>query len=556
MISGYKSDIIQIGSLALGGDLPVRVQSMTNTDTLDTAASVSQCIRIIEAGGELVRLTAQGVREAENLLHIKNELRRAGFDTPVCADIHFNPAAAEVAARIVEKVRINPGNYADKRASFIKQELTDSEWMAELERTRERLLPLIKICTEYGTAVRIGVNHGSLSDRIMTRYGNTPEGMAVSAIEFLKIFRGEGFNRIVVSMKSSDTLTMVMANRLLVRMMAEEGMFYPVHLGITEAGEGEDGRIISAAGTGTLLAEGIGDTIRVSLSEPPEAEIPVALAIIRAVAGDAGRVSNPVPPLEQRKAGERYWPQVYTAAGKDSVPGSTADKFIGDATKVSLHGNTPDKFIDEAGKDYPSRTTPDKFIDEAGMPAERETLTLRPDELRATAGNRAYDRLLNPVFSCDDPEQLAIESAALLGRFFIARHPAGLCISNTGAIQGEPLRRLAFSILQATEARITRTRYISCPTCGRTKFNLQEAVKRVKAATSHLTGMKIAVMGCVVNGPGEMAGSDYGYVGAAEGKVHIYRGTEAVLKNVPEADALDKMLELIRNDQTGGNQDK
>lgn len=531
-VTRYTSDIIQIGSLSMGGDLPVRVQSMTNTDTLDTAASVSQCIRIIEAGGELVRLTAQGVREAENLLNVKKELRAAGFDTPVCADIHFNPAAAEVAARIVEKVRINPGNYADKRASFIKQEFTDSEWMAELERTRERLLPLIKICTEYGTAVRIGVNHGSLSDRIMTRYGNTPEGMAVSAIEFLKIFRGEGFNRIVVSMKSSDTLTMVMANRLLVKMMADEGMFYPVHLGITEAGEGEDGRIISAAGTGTLLAEGIGDTIRVSLSEPPEAEIPVARAIIKAVAGDAERVRNPVPPLEQRKAGERYWPQVYTAAGKDSVTESMADKFIGDAAKVSLYGSTPDKFIDEAG-----------------IPSEREVLTLTPDELRATAGNRAYDRMLNPVFSCDDPEQLAIESAALLGRFFIARHPAGLCISNTGAVRGEPLRRLAFSILQATEARITRTRYISCPTCGRTKFNLQEAVKRVKAATSHLTGMKIAVMGCVVNGPGEMAGSDYGYVGAAEGKVHIYRGTEAVLKNVPEADALDKLLELIRNDQ-------
>lgn len=541
MISGYKSDIIQIGSLSMGGDLPVRVQSMTNTDTLDTAASVSQCIRIIEAGGELVRLTAQGVREAENLLHIKNELRRAGFDTPVCADIHFNPAAAEVAARIVEKVRINPGNYADKRASFIKQELTDSEWMAELERTRERLLPLIKICTEYGTAVRIGVNHGSLSDRIMTRYGNTPEGMAVSAIEFLKIFREEGFKRIVVSMKSSDTLTMVMANRLLVKMMAEEGMFFPVHLGITEAGEGEDGRIISAAGTGTLLAEGIGDTIRVSLSEPPEAEIPVARAIIRAIAGDAGRVRNQVPPLEQRKAGERYWPQVYTAAGKDNS-GNTAGKD-------SLPGSTADKFIGEARKDTLPGTTPDKFIDEAGMQAEREILTLTPDELRATAGNQVYDRLLNPVFSCDDPEQLAIESAALLGRFFIARHPAGLCISNTGAIQGESLRRLAFSILQATEARITRTRYISCPTCGRTRFNLQEAVKRVKAATSHLTGMKIAVMGCVVNGPGEMAGSDYGYVGAAEGKVHIYRGTEAVLKNVPEAEALDKLLELIRNDQ-------
>ena len=505
-LTPYKSDIIQIGSLTMGGDLPVRVQSMTNTDTLNTASSVSQCIRIIEAGGELVRLTAQGVREAENLAAIKSGLRAAGFETPVCADIHFNPGAAEVAARIVEKVRINPGNYADKRASFIRQEFSDSEWKAELERTRERLMPLIRICTEYGTAVRIGVNHGSLSDRIMTRYGNTPEGMAVSAIEFLKIFRGEGFNRIVVSMKSSDTLTMVMANRLLVKMMFEEGMHYPIHLGITEAGEGEDGRIISAAGTGTLLAEGIGDTVRVSLSEPPEAEIPVARAIIKAVAGEAGRVKNPVAPLEKRRPGERWFPQVYTRER-------------------------------------------DRFNDESGAPYTGDVLTASPDELQATEGRQAYDRILNPVFNCDDPEQLAIEAAALLGRFFIARHPAGLCISNSGAVQGDALRRLAFSVLQATEARITRTRYISCPTCGRTKFNLQEAVRKVKEATAHLTGMKIAVMGCVVNGPGEMAGADYGYVGAGEGKVHIYRGTEAVLKNVPEAEALDKLLELINNDQ-------
>ncbi|MFZ0472715.1 MAG: (E)-4-hydroxy-3-methylbut-2-enyl-diphosphate synthase, partial [Bacteroidales bacterium] len=296
----------------MGGDLPVRVQSMTNTDTLDTTASVSQCIRIIEAGGELVRLTAQGVREAENLSNIKKELRKAGFDTPLCADIHFNPDAAEVAARIVEKVRINPGNYADKRASFIRYELTDIEYTAELERIRERLLPLIKICTVNGTAVRIGVNHGSLSDRIMTRYGNTPEGMAVSAIEFMRIFQGEGFNNLVVSMKSSDTRVMVESNRTLVRMMTEEGMHYPVHLGITEAGEGEDGRIISAAGIGTLLAEGIGDTVRVSLSEAPEKEIPVAREIVSCVAGPTGRVQKPWPPLPFAEAGDRYFPQVYS----------------------------------------------------------------------------------------------------------------------------------------------------------------------------------------------------------------------------------------------------
>ena len=526
----------------------MRVQSMTNSNTLDTAASVSQCIRIIEAGGELVRLTAQGVREAENLANIKRELRRAGFDTPICADIHFNPAAAEVAARIVEKVRINPGNYADKRASFIRHELTESEWMAELGRTRERLLPLIRICMDNGTAIRIGVNHGSLSDRIMTRYGNTPMGMVVSAIEFLKIFRGEGFDRIVVSMKSSDTLTMVTANRLLIKMMEEEGMFFPVHLGITEAGEGEDGRIISAAGTGTLLGEGIGDTIRVSLSEPPEAEIPVARAIIMAVAGEAGRVMKPLVPLERRPSGDPWLPQVYVADSEwvrdnQVQPLEVSGGFADESGKITRDaGHVKDESAEMA-------MDVGRFTDESGALFTGEALTVASDQLMTVTGREAYDRLLSPLFHCDDPEQLAIESAALLGRFFIARHPAGLCISNRGAIRGEPLRRLAFSILQATEARITRTRYISCPTCGRTKFNLQEAVRRVKAATAHLTGMKIAVMGCVVNGPGEMAGADYGYVGAAEGKVHIYRGTEAVLKNVPEAEALEKLLELIESDQ-------
>ena len=502
----FKSQIIHIGSLSMGGDLPVRVQSMTNTDTLDTDASVSQCIRIIEAGGELVRLTAQGIREAENLAVIKARLRKAGFDTPLCADIHFNPAAAEVAAGIVEKVRINPGNYADKRASFIRQELSESEYVAELERIRERLLPLIKICKANCTAVRIGVNHGSLSDRIMTRYGNTPEGMAISAIEFLKIFRGEGFSDLIVSMKSSDTRVMVESNRILVRMMTEEGMHYPVHLGITEAGEGEDGRIISAAGIGTLLSEGIGDTIRVSLTEAPEKEIPVAREIIRSVAGPSGRVKEPCQALLYRRTKDRYIPLV-----------------------LSEHDGI---FRDEQGEIY-----------------SEEVMTLNAGELPVCNETRNIGAVLNPVFNEDDQEKLCIHAASLLGRFFIARRPAGLCITNRGKVQGEALRNLAFSILQATEARITRTRYISCPTCGRTKFNLEEAVRRVKAATAHLTGLKIAVMGCIVNGPGEMAGADYGYVGAAEGKVHIYRGTEAVMKNVPETEALERLLELIENDQ-------
>ena len=502
----YRSRIITIGSLSMGGDLPVRVQSMTNTNTLDTRASTEQCIRIIEAGGELVRLTAQGMREAENLENIKKALRAAHFYTPLVADIHFNPQVAEHAARIVEKVRINPGNYADKRASFAHLELSDSEYNNEIERTRERVLPLVDICREYGTVIRVGVNHGSLSDRIMSRYGNTPEGMAVSAIEFLEILRGEGFHNIVVSMKSSDTRVMVESNLMLIRMMTERGMNYPVHLGITEAGEGDDGRIISAAGTGTLLASGIGDTIRVSLSEAPELEIPVAKEIVRFIGGKAGRVQNPVSYPLFRERGIHYRPDVIAYEGGH--------------------------YTDENG----NSCTKDIVSFEAGMPPLPEEL---PDK----------DVILNPVFSTDNIEELSIDAAALLGRYFITRQADGLCIRNNGRIKADRLRETAFSILQATEARITRTRYISCPTCGRTKFNLAGAVKEVKKATSHLKGLRIAVMGCIVNGPGEMAGSDYGYVGAGEGKVHIYRGSEVVYKNVPEEEAVKRLLDLITSDQ-------
>src|SRR5512133_3953267 len=528
----FRSRVINIGSLSLGGDLSVRVQSMTNTDTLDKVACVAQCIRIIEAGGHLVRLTAQGVREAENLLNIRNGLRAAGFGTPLCADIHFNPAAAELAAAIVEKVMINPGNYADKRASFIRQELTAAEYSSELDRIRDRLLPLIKICKDHGTVVRIGVNHGSLSDRIMTRYGNTPEGMAVSTVEFLKIFRDEGFNDLVVSMKSSETRVMVESNRRLVSMMMTEGMDYPVHLGITEAGEGDDGRIISAAGIGALLAEGIGDTVRVSLSEAPEREIPVAREIIRFIGGDAGRIGKPcATPATPSRSG-RYLPEVVTET---------------DGIFTDENGKTPaEKIFTFSAEDI----CPDivGISGVSGVSGISGTPTT-PETPNAPA--EGWPVILNPVFNEDDPERLRTDAAALLGRYFIARSVQGLCISNRGKIQGSVLRDLSFSILQATEARITRTRYISCPTCGRTKFNLEQAVQKVKAATSHLTGMKIAVMGCIVNGPGEMAGADYGYVGAGEGKVHIYRGTDPVLKNVPEAEALSRLLELIEKDQAG-----
>lgn len=507
----YKSSIVQVGDVPLGGELPVRIQSMTNTDTLDTKASVDQCIRIIEAGADYVRLTAPGVREAENLANIKSELRKAGFSTPLIADIHFNPAAAEVAAGIVEKVRINPGNYADKRAVFRRIDLSEKEYNNELERIHSRLLPLIRICQKNKTAVRIGVNHGSLSDRIMSRYGNTPEGMAVSAMEFIRIFRAENFHQLVLSMKSSDTSVMIRAVRELVTMMTEEGFAYPLHLGVTEAGEGEDGRIRSAAGIGALLSEGIGDTIRVSLSEKPENEIPVAKEILDFVGGRTGRVNSPVPAISFRKRDIPYKPEVLEFENGSYI------KEDGEIYKGNVYTLSRESIADPpALPDLPEKAA------------------------------------LHGVFCEDDPEKLAIDASVLLGKFFISRAAEGICISNTGKVKDEKLKELSFSILQATEARITRNIYISCPTCGRTKFDLQDAIKEVKAITGHLTGLRIAVMGCIVNGPGEMAGADYGYVGAAGDKVHIYRGTEAVLKNVPQESAADELLKLIEQDRENG----
>ncbi len=502
----YTSAPIYIGDVPLGGGNPVRLQSMTSTDTLDTASSVAQCIRIIEAGADYVRLTAQGIREAENLSIIKTHLRDAGFRTPLIADIHFNPEAAEVAARLVEKVRINPGNYADKRASFTRIELSEKEYLEELERIHKRLLPLIKICHYHGTAIRVGVNHGSLSDRIMTRYGNTPQGMTVSAMEFIKIFRAENFHNLVLSMKSSDTAIMVDATRRLVRSMMAEGFSYPLHLGVTEAGEGEDGRIRSAAGIGALLSEGIGDTIRVSLSEDPEKEIPVAKEILKFLTGTEGRVMTPAARIEFRVHDSFYRPEVL----------------------AYKNGN----FITEGGSLYNGEIT------EATR--EHQPCFSAPHNDKI---------IVHSAFSEDDTEKLAIDAATLLGRYFISGQADGICITNKGKVQGKKLEELCFSILQATEARITRTRYISCPTCGRTKFNLQEAVAEVKSITSHFKGLKIAVMGCIVNGPGEMAGADYGYVGAANGKVHIYRGTIPVLKNVPQKSAAAELLRLIESDQ-------
>ena len=455
-----ESKEITIGSLSLGGSNPVRLQSMANTNTLDTKASVSQAIRIIEAGGELVRFTAQGLQEAENLANIKKEIRRAGFDTPLVADIHFNPAVAELAATIVEKVRINPGNYVDKRASFRKEVYSDLEYSSELERIHNRLMPLIKRCMDHGTAVRIGVNHGSLSDRIMTRFGNTPLGMTESAMEFIRIFKAENFDRLVLSMKSSNSLLMVEATEKLVEMMQAEGSYYPLHLGVTEAGEGEDGRIRSALGIGKLLAKGIGDTIRVSLSEAPEKELPVARQIVKYAE-------------ELRQKGE--------------------------------------------------------------LPAE-------------VKHHRGNPRTYWMRYMSNDAEELSVRAAVDASLLCIPRHIDDIRIVNTGTVPATEVKSISDGILQAARIKISRNDYISCPTCGRTKFSLEDAVAKVKKATSHLKGLKIAIMGCIVNGPGEMADADYGYIGAGNGKVMLYRSQSLVHRNIPEDEALELLLEMISED--------
>jgi (E)-4-hydroxy-3-methylbut-2-enyl-diphosphate synthase len=588
---------------------------MTNTDTLDTKASVAQCIRIIESGADYVRLTAQGIREAENLAIIKKELRKAGFNTPLIADIHFNPAAAETAARIVEKVRFNPGNYVDKRASFEKQELTEKEYNEELERIHSKVLPLINICRENKTVIRIGINHGSLSDRIINRFGNTPKGMVFSALEFIRIFRTENFNDLVLSMKSSDTSIMIEATRMLVNMMQREELSYPLHLGVTEAGEGEDGRIRSSAGIGALLAEGIGDTIRVSLSEDPEKEIPVARKLAtyypRGISREAPEkplsFKNPdsKPEILKRINGPLVIANMTSFPELDAAvylkAGFTADTITGEIKKsdssadLILVKDSPEIIPENVFIVLPYRIwyqkkendrlyplfSPETFhecrykseklnvmltgsnynIDYFKNPDPETSLvifTFNPEKEQYAADyflnalekvNLNHNIVLNPVFRENDIEDLQIKASSLLGRYIIDKRVAGISITNTGDIDFSDVNALAFSILQCTETRITRTMYISCPTCGRTKFNLQEAVKKVKEATVHLKGLKIAVMGCIVNGPGEMAGADYGYVGAANGKVHIYRGTVPVLKNIPEKEAVEELLKVIEKDQ-------
>ena len=462
----------RVGDIGIGGDNPIRVQSMTTTDTNDVGACVEQAIRIIDRGGELVRLTAQGVREAESLRLIRAELTRRGYATPLVADIHFNARVADVAAQYVEKVRINPGNYVDPARTFKHLEYTDEEYAAELLRIEQRLKPFIEICKNHHTAVRIGVNHGSLSDRIMSRYGDTPAGIVESCMEFLRVFSKENFSDVVISIKASNTVVMVESVRLLVTTMQSEGMSYPLHLGVTEAGEGEDGRVKSAVGIGALLTEGIGDTIRVSLSEEPEEEIPVARALV------------------------------------DLIPVCSALRSM----------------AEQGGKN----------TDLA------EYCYIEDDRIVLHIDASTWDELqLKAAMTCG---ALLIDGKA---------HDLLITTDNGTLNDAARLRSLSDGILQAARVKFTKTEYISCPGCGRTLYNLRDTIARIKAATSHLVGLKIGIMGCIVNGPGEMADADYGYVGAGRGRISLYKKKECVAKNIPEDEAVDRLLELINREEAG-----
>lgn len=449
------SSVARVGNIAIGGTNPIRIQSMATTDTNDTEASVAQAKRIIDAGGELVRFTTQGIREAENMKNISARLKAEGYMTPLVADVHFTAHTADVAAQYCEKVRINPGNYVDPGRTFKHLEYTDEEYADELKKIEQKLVPFINICKEHHTAVRIGVNHGSLSDRIMSRYGDTPEGIVESCMEFLRIFRREQFDDVVISIKASNTVVMVTTVRLLVKTMDREGMHYPLHLGVTEAGEGEDGRIKSAVGIGALLTEGIGDTIRVSLSEEPECEIPVARKLV---------------------------------------------ELIPECTRLRQEA-------------------------EAGIKDDTITLTL----------------------DAPDWETFQLKASMAVGALLIDRKATKLVVRR--GTETSDLIALADAILQAARIKFVKTEYISCPGCGRTLYNLQETIQRIKAATKDLVGLKIGIMGCIVNGPGEMADADYGYVGAGRGKISLYRAKECVEKNIPEEEAVDRLLALIRKDK-------
>ena len=532
MFPQYTSGVVHIGNLPLGGQFPIRVQSMTNTDTNDIEASIAQCIRLVNAGCEMVRLTAQGVTEANNLALIKKGLLQKGISVPLIADIHFNPHAAEIAAGIVEKVRINPGNYTDKRTS--SGILTNKAYDEELERIAERLHPLLLICKNNGTAIRIGTNHGSLSSRIMDRYGDTPEGMVESALEFGRICMREGFLNVVFSMKSSNVRVMVQSTRLLVEKMMAEGMSFPVHLGVTEAGDGNDGIIKSAAGIGTLLEEGIGDTIRVSLTGAPEIEIPVALAITKRynAARSSNQLNSELLNLNPGYQAKRETIAVSGIGGKFPV-GVIVEK-AGENSIVDEHFRTTN-ILQAHNHEHV------KIVEGNAMEMK--------NHLASTDLSDTKPLILKNSYESENLLRFQVDSAIDFGSLLIDGIGDAIW-PQAQNINAETVAQTGFAILQATRARITRTEFISCPSCGRTLFDIEKTLQEVKSATQHLKGLKIAVMGCIVNGPGEMADADYGYVGAGKGSVTLYKGKDIAFKNIPEAGAIDMLINLIK--QSGG----
>lgn len=619
-----KTRTVKIGDLYMGSDYPIRIQSMTTTDTMDTEGSVAQIKRMVDAGCELVRLTAPSINEAKNLENIKQALKAQGIYVPLVADIHFTPNAAEVAARIVEKVRVNPGNYADKK-KFDIIEYTDAQYAAEIDRIREKFTPLVRICKEYGTAMRIGTNHGSLSDRIMSRYGDSPLGMVESAMEFLRICEDEGFYNIVLSMKSSNTQVMVEAYRLLVKTMNENNMQYPLHLGVTEAGDGDDGRIKSALGIGALLEDGIGDTIRVSLTEDPEFEVPVARKLAARYDSRPGHA-----PLQAVTEAPASWnPYDYhkrSTVEVLNIGGTNVPRVVANLSTVSnlkptdltavghiyderldkwhmadmgcdyiYLGNHPASFMLPNGvkglyaaatwqtladkhNNYPVLTLTDALPDEAQayfvqlhtanwgpqaierikqLPAH-SVLMLETDNQHAMADLRnvffsleqhgiTLPVLVQRAYEETDEEAFMLKASTDCGALLIDGFGDGVMLTN-GAIKTHRINQIAFGILQAARARITKTEYISCPSCGRTLFDLQETTAMIRKQTDHLKGVKIAIMGCIVNGPGEMADADYGYVGSGVGKITLYRGKEIVKKGIEKETAVAELIGLIRED--------
>ncbi len=618
--SRFKTREVKVGNIAIGNNNPIRVQSMTITDTMDTEATVDESIRMIESGCELVRITAPSIKEAENLQNIKDELLKRGYTTPIVADIHFTPNAAEVAARIVEKVRVNPGNYADKK-KFEEIEYSDETYNAELERIKVKFTPLVRICKEYGTAMRIGTNHGSLSDRILSRYGDTPKGMVESAMEFLRICREEDYHEIILSMKASNTRVMVQAYRMLVSEMIKEDMNYPLHLGVTEAGEGEDGRIKSAVGIGTLLADGLGDTIRVSLTEAPEHEMPVAQKLLSHFNGIEQHekieeiTKNPLHSFDYVK---RETDEVLNIGGKNvpivmadfclkekitaaslfalgynysvpldkwhisdmaadyvfvgnhdvnfEVPGTlgiiynykkwlthkkgypflTINDYL-DETELSKKINVVYVCLSELSKELYDKLKGDKtailMIDtynENGLAEQRKLFTeLMNNNIKTPVIiGRAYENL--------SEQQLQLSASSDFGALFLDGLGDGIFIAAENFGSDQSVNSLSFGILQASRCRISKTEYISCPSCGRTLFDLQETTAKIRKETDHLKGVKIGIMGCIVNGPGEMADADYGYVGTGKGKITLYKEQTVVEKNIPEQEAVTSLINLIK----------